>query len=1041
MYRNLRLPLIIFFFAGLFRFSVSQGAVYAWGDNTFGESNAGPALAVSAGGIHSLALLKFNGKVVAWGSNENGEDNVPPGLTNCIAVAAGYLHSTAVRANGTVVAWGDNTYSQLNVPPGLASVKAVSSGYLHTLALRSNGTVASWGDNSAGQCSVPLGLAGVTAVAAGAYHSLVLRNIGTVLVWGDNSVGQRNVPGNLTSVVAIAAGAYHNLALRANGSVVAWGDDTYGQIDVPAGLSNVVGIAAGERFSLALKADGTVVGWGDNQFGELKIPATLNNAIAISAGAFHALALTDNGEVVGWGGNYRGESGTPPGLGHYRSISAGKGFNLAAQLDGGAVGWGDQSDGKCNVPLSPYRYTAVSAGYRHSLGFVTYKLGGVTAWGDNSFGQCSVPAIAAGQVSFSFVPQMMSAGGYHSLALITSAGGSELQAWGDNSYGQCAIPPYLAPDAISAGGYHSLALAQGSVNAWGRNDSGQCNVPPDLNSAIAVAAGGFHSIALLADHTVVAWGDNSYGQCNVPAGLTGVVAVAAGGYHSLALKSDGTVVAWGRNDSGQCDVPAGLSGIGAIAAGFNHSLALSAVPRAFNKSFDADASKTLVIAAPGVLVEDFNPGKALRVASPSHGYLNLATDGSFTYLPSPGFTGIDSFTYKDVSAMGESHQATVIVAVYEHLQTCTVSPTNVVGGTGSTGTVLLQIPPRTSDRYVHLASDNKSVVVPIYAYVPMGIRVGHFPITTHPVDVTQAVHITASLATSTAVAVLIVKAPSVVNFAFQKSTIVAGTGTNGVLTLDGRAGPSGMTFTLSEDNPAVVIPASFVVAANQNAKSFAVTSKGVAQTTIVNIKATLGTFQVTAPLMVTPASLDSVNLVPRSVVAGGSVAGTVVLNGKQGPPVGVVYLQSDNPAAPVPGYVLLLTDQTNAAFTFNTIGVDSTQTATIKGTLNGLSKSAVLTVNPATIAMLTLSANPVTGGASLVGTVSLSGLAGASGLTVTLHFSDPAVKVPLTIVLPQNTKSKTFSITTQSVAAAKNATIVASASGRGTAYQVLKINP
>jgi hypothetical protein len=34
---------------------------------------------------------------------------------------------------------------------------------------------------------------------------------------------------------------------------------------------------------------------------------------------------------------------------------------------------------------------------------------------------------------------------------------------------------------------------------------------------------------------LAAWGGNWYGQCNVPAGLSNVVAIAAGGYHSLAL--------------------------------------------------------------------------------------------------------------------------------------------------------------------------------------------------------------------------------------------------------------------------------------------------------------------------------------------------------------------------------------------------------------------------------------------------------------------------------------------------------------------------
>ena len=72
----------------------------------------------------------------------------------------------------------------------------------------------------------------------------------------------------------------------------------------------------------------------------------------------------------------------------------------------------------------------------------------------------------------------------------------------------------------------------------------------------------------------VAWGDNGAGQTNVPTGLIGVVAIAGGGWHSLALTSDGRVVGWGSNASGQTNVPAGLTNAVAIAGGRYHSLAL-----------------------------------------------------------------------------------------------------------------------------------------------------------------------------------------------------------------------------------------------------------------------------------------------------------------------------------------------------------------------------------------------------------------------------------------------------------------------------------
>ena len=95
-----------------------------------------------------------------------------------------------------------------------------------------------------------------------------------------------------------------------------------------------------------------------------------------------------------------------------------------------------------------------------------------------------------------------------------------------------------------------------------------------LSGVTAVAAGGWHNLALKSDGTVVGWGDNGAGQATPPAGLTDVVAIAAGFSYSLALKSDRTVVGWGDNFYGEATPPAGLTDVIAIAAGFLHSLAL-----------------------------------------------------------------------------------------------------------------------------------------------------------------------------------------------------------------------------------------------------------------------------------------------------------------------------------------------------------------------------------------------------------------------------------------------------------------------------------
>ncbi|MFO1159011.1 MAG: DUF4214 domain-containing protein [Reyranellaceae bacterium] len=50
-------------------------------------------------------------------------------------------------------------------------------------------------------------------------------------------------------------------------------------------------------------------------------------------------------------------------------------------------------------------------------------------------------------------------------------------------------------------------------------------------------------------------------------------------------------------------------------------------------------------ASAGVLFNDQGSPTASLVTDSTHGNLNLASDGSLTYTPDPGFTGIDGFTY------------------------------------------------------------------------------------------------------------------------------------------------------------------------------------------------------------------------------------------------------------------------------------------------------------------------------------------------------------------------------------------------------------
>jgi alpha-tubulin suppressor-like RCC1 family protein len=130
-------------------------------------------------------------------------------------------------------------------------------------------------------------------------------------------------------------------------------------------------------------------------------------------------------------------------------------------------------------------------------------------------------------------------------------------------------------------------------------------------AAIAVAAGDYHTCALLENSTVTCWGQNEFGQLGDPsteggttvnpggsgafptptvvAGLTGVSQIATGSYFTCALLKGGTVSCWGDNQYGELGNPTGigtynptatptpvaaLSGVAQIAAGGDHTCAL-----------------------------------------------------------------------------------------------------------------------------------------------------------------------------------------------------------------------------------------------------------------------------------------------------------------------------------------------------------------------------------------------------------------------------------------------------------------------------------
>ena len=96
-----------------------------------------------------------------------------------------------------------------------------------------------------------------------------------------------------------------------------------------------------------------------------------------------------------------------------------------------------------------------------------------------------------------------------------------------------------------------------------------------------------------------------------------------------------------------------------------------------------------------------------------------------------------------------------------------------------------------------------------------------------------------------------------------------------------------------------------------------------------------------------PVTVSALTLNPSAVTGGSAVTGTVTLSARVQTTT-VVSLASNNAAATVPTSVTIGSGASSANFTIRTTQVSAATNATITATLNGASRSAILTINPAT---------------------------------------------------------------------------------------------
>ncbi|HMF77577.1 MAG TPA: hypothetical protein VK604_18105 [Bryobacteraceae bacterium] len=262
-------------------------------------------------------------------------------------------------------------------------------------------------------------------------------------------------------------------------------------------------------------------------------------------------------------------------------------------------------------------------------------------------------------------------------------------------------------------------------------------------------------------------------------------------------------------------------------------------------------------------------------------------------------------------------------------------------------------------------------------------------------------------------------------------TVTGGISSMGTVTLNGIAPAGGVSIALSSNNAAATVPAAAVIAAGNMSTAFTVSTAAVTTSTVATITAISNGVSKTAALTITPlvtVVLSSVSVNAASMTGGASSTGAITLS-SAAPAGGIlVSLSSNNASATVPATVAVAAGNIGATFSVTTLAVTSSTAAAITASYNGVNKTAPLTITPAvTAALASVSVSPVsvTGGASSVGTVTLSIAAPASGISVSLSSNNASAAVPANVTVAAGSTTATFTITTMTVSYSASASITA----------------
>ena len=253
----------------------------------------------------------------------------------------------------------------------------------------------------------------------------------------------------------------------------------------------------------------------------------------LAAGGSHTCVIVTNGSIACWGSDWHGQLGNGAAISEtqYGPVLTSIGLSGGLTANDKAI--------------------SISAGKEHTCAII--EGGSVACWGDTSSYQAGYSWQSGSNIEY---PSLMYAGSLQAVAIDSGARHScmimsdaNVSCWGDNNRGQAGVSPSIDTQIYHGYSYPYYPL---DMSAFGE--------------VKALAMGGDHSCALIANGSVMCWGNNSVGQLG--RGYTNAfdstpwytqpfaqgrtaVAIDAGGNTTCAIIDNGSVTCWGAGSDGQ----------------------------------------------------------------------------------------------------------------------------------------------------------------------------------------------------------------------------------------------------------------------------------------------------------------------------------------------------------------------------------------------------------------------------------------------------------------------------------------------------------